>query len=590
MAQVRPPGIYEERSEQRFTPLRLAPSGIPAFLGLAQKGPTSVPVKIRSFERFYEVYGRLGWDTYLENAVRGFFENGGRECYILRTAHLGLKGRGEVARRAMARLRDANDKGTLLIEALNEGIWGNEVRVSVRRSPARVRTFLTIDVRPGDTAATIRSTHGFEVGTIVRIYDGVNESYRTILELTGKTIRWIASEPADREYQSGRPTYVEPVEFEIIAQTAKQKEHFKELSFAVNSQSYFVRVLARHSTLVQADDLKSSSPLPESLPVDVEELKLSGGADGIYNVTPDDFIGMNLGPDKRFGLAALEVVEDVDLVAIPDLPWCLENSAGFQSTKDFEVVQHAMLDHCERLRDRFALLDLPDPKDHVRAQQWRLMFDSAFGAFYFPWVVVQNPDGTRRAVPPCGHVAGVYARSDQQFGVFRAPANEEVEGIVDLDLVLQEGDIGSLNHRGINCLKYFPARGIRVWGARTASSDRSLRYVNVRRTLNTIIRSLSTDLQWVVFEPNSPALWKTVNRNVAYFLSQLWEQGYFQGRTPEDAFYVKCDDETNPPDVIDAGQLVVEVGVAPVRPAEFIVFRVTQEMPEPEVAPGVETK
>jgi hypothetical protein len=589
MTQVRPPGVYEDRTEQRFTPLRLAPSGIPAFLGLTQKGPTSLPVKIRSIDRFYEVYGRLGWNTYLEDAVRGYFENGGRECYILRTAHLGLKGRGEVARRAMARLRDADDRGSILVEARDEGVWGNEIRVSVLRSPPRVRTFLTIDIRKGDNEATIRSTHGFEVGTVVRIFDGDKESYRTILDLTGKRIRWIPSEPMEEEFQSGRPTYVEPVEFEIRARTPQAKEVFRELSFAVNSPNYFVRVVAQNSRLIQVDDLKSPSPMPRCLPNDAEDIKLAGGADGIYNVTPDDFIGMNLGPDKRFGLAALDVVEDLDLIAVPDLAWCVENSSGFQSTKDAEVVQHAVIDHCEQRRDRFAILDFLTPDDHVGAQQWRLMFDSPFAAFYFPWVVVQRPDGTRRSVPPCGHVAGIYSRSDQQFGTYRAPANEEMQGIVDLDLVLQEEDIGSLNHRGINCLKYFPARGIRIWGARTVSSDRALRYVNVRRTLNAIIRSLNTDLQWVVFEPNSPALWKTVHRNVAYFLSQLWEQGYFQGRSPEDAFYVKCDHETNPAEVRDAGQVVVEVGVAPVRPAEFIVFRVTQHMPEPDTAPGVGT-
>lgn len=588
MTHVRPPGMYEERSEQRFTPLRLAASGIPGFIGLTQKGPTSVPVKLRSFKAFSEVFGKLGWDTYLEDAVRGFFENGGRECYVLRVAHLGIKGRGEIARRAMARLRDAQDRPCILVEALNEGVWGNEVQVSVKRSPPRVRTFLTLDLREGDVEATIRSTYGFQVGTTVRIFDGDKETYRTILDLTGKTIRWLDAEPLKEGFLSGRPTYLEPVEFELHAWTSKEREHFRELSMAVNSQNYFVRTINAASRLVQVEDLKSPSPMPECLAADVEAVRLANGTDGIYNVTPDDFIGMNLGPTHRFGLAAFEAVEEVDLIAIPDLPWCLEHSSGFQTTKDFEVVQHAMIDHCERSKDRFALLDFPHPRDHVRALQWRLLFDSPFAAFYFPWVVVPAADGGRRAVPPCGHVAGVYSRSDEQFGVHRAPANEEVNGIVDLDLVLQEDDIGSLNHRGINCLKYFPSRGIRVWGARTASSDIALRYVNVRRELNTIIRSMNQSLQWVVFEPNSPRLWKTVTRNVTYFLSQLWERGYFRGRSPEDAFFVKCDHETNPPEVRDAGQLIVEIGVAPVRPAEFIVFRVTQAMPEPEAAPGVE--
>ncbi len=585
MVQVRPPGIYEEQTEQRFTPLRLSASGVPAFMGLTRKGPTSRPVRIRSQARFFEVFGRLRHATYLEDAVRGFFENGGRECFVMRTAHLGLGGGGTVARRAMARLRDGRDEGAILVEALNEGSWGNEVRITTTRSEPRLRTFITLDLQAGDLQARLRSTHGLEVGTIVRIFDGDHESYRTITALDDKTIGWHEEVPLEQGFASGGPTYVEPVEFDLVAATSDLRERFTNLSLTKFSPNYFVRVVAARSRLITVTDLETSCAPPENLPLAVSEVALSGGEDGLAHVTPDDFIGLNLGPGQRFGLSALDEIDEIDLVCAPDLPWCLANSSGFSATKDVEVVQRAMIEHCEARRDRFAILDFPDPGDHVAAQRWRLTFDSAFAAFYFPWVVVRSATGRRRSVPPCGHVAGSYARSDQNHGVFRAPANDELEGVVDLELILRDEDIGEMNHRGINCLKSFTARGIRVWGARTACSDGTWRYINVRRTLNTIIRSMNTNLQWVVFEPNSRILWKIVARNVSFFLAELWELGFFKGSTPNEAFYVKCDDETNPPEIRDAGQVVVEVGVAPVRPAEFIIFRVQQNMPETD-SPG----
>jgi phage tail sheath protein FI len=211
------------------------------------------------------------------------------------------------------------------------------------------------------------------------------------------------------------------------------------------------------------------------------------------------------------------------------------------------------------------------------------MFDSSFAAFYFPWVLVEGRDKPR-AVPPSGHIAGVFARLDADSGVHHPPANQAIEGVVDVERALLEDDIGYLNSKGINCIKYFPMRGIRVWGARTVSSDTALRYVNVRRVISTIIRSMVTNLQWVVFEPNSPKVWKTLEREVTHFLYGLWQRGFFRGAIPEDAFYVKCDYETNPLELRNAGILVVEVGVAPVRPAEYLVFRVEQEVEE--VGPG----
>jgi len=181
-------------------------------------------------------------------------------------------------------------------------------------------------------------------------------------------------------------------------------------------------------------------------------------------------------------------------------------------------------------------------------------------------------------VPPSGHVAGVMARSDKAYGVHKPPANEPLRDVVDLDVVLHDTHLGMLNKQGINCIKYIPGRGIRIWGARTVSSDPQWRFVNVRRIFNTLRSALIEGTQWLVFEPNDRELWKKVEQVVRSFLGQLYTKGFFQGSTPDEAYYVRCDASTNTVENIDAGMLVCEIGIAPVRPAEFITFYIEQEM------------
>ncbi len=579
MTAVRPPGVYAANREIRYTPIQLVRSGVVGFVGLTQKGPTNTPVRLTEPAHFREVFGRLPVETPLEASVKGFFDNGGSECFVLRVCHLSDKGRGEIAKPAQTRLRDQNGRLTVLVDALNEGTWGNEIRVAVKRPEPRVQTFLTLDLHDGDLSATIRSTHGLRRGTVVKIHDDDQSEHRVITELDGKTIHWRIDSPVQRKFLSGAPTYIEPVEFELEVATLARKEHFKELSFAPNADNYFVRVINQQSKLIRVTDMRNESPLHERYPVASEPQLLVGGTDGVYNVAPDDFVGMNIGPNERYGIAALEAVEEIDLLAVPDLFWALENSQGFRTMKDVEVVQQALVSQAERMRNRFAILDFPNHKHYVQALQWRLMFDSQYAAFYYPWVKVEM-NGHLVEVPPSGHVAGIYARCDAKQGVHRAPANEELEGILDLSVLLTDDDIGTLNAQGVNTIKSFAKRGMRIWGARTASSEPSSRYINVRRTISAIIRSMDRNLQWVVFEPNDQRLWKTITHSVSFFLNELWRSGYFKGRTPEEAFYVKCDAETNPPEVREAGQVVVEVGVAPVRPAEFIIFRVAEETAE----------
>ena len=213
-------------------------------------------------------------------------------------------------------------------------------------------------------------------------------------------------------------------------------------------------------------------------------------------------------------------------------------------------------------------------------KEWRMVttgFDSSYATMYYPWIEISDPVTDKPIkVPPSGHVAGVWARSDNTRGVHKAPANEVVLGATSLDYNVTKGEQDTLNPNGINCIRAFPGMGIRVWGARTLSSNPSWRYINVRRLFNFVEKSIERGTQWIVFEPNEPRLWGRIQRDVGFFLRSVWRDGALFGLNPSEAYYVKCDAETNPPDVVDAGQLIVEIGIAPVKPAEFVVFRIAQ--------------
>jgi hypothetical protein len=302
--------------------------------------------------------------------------------------------------------------------------------------------------------------------------------------------------------------------------------------------------------------------------------ELSGG--GMPPVTAAEFIGDVV---QRSGLAGLEVLDDARLILCPDL------MAGYDGSDDFndkiKAVQTAMIADCERLRYRFAILDTPPGLNAQQAKEWRLWvnYDSSYAAMYYPWVSVadlSDSPKTTKMMPPSGHVVGVYNRVDGTVGVHKAPANEIVAGALDVEMQLTKGEQGVLNPIGVNCIRSFPGRGIRVWGARTLSSDGSWRYINVRRLFIVVGASLDTGLQWVVFEPNDHTLWAKVRRDINAFMSNIWLSGALFGTSKGDAFYVRCDEELNPTAVRDLGQLIIEIGMAPVKPAEFVIVRLSQ--------------
>lgn len=295
---------------------------------------------------------------------------------------------------------------------------------------------------------------------------------------------------------------------------------------------------------------------------------------------------------NRAGLDILEQIDEVAIVAAP----------GYTDAASYD----ALLTHCEKLEDRVAILDAPEAvpsldaltrvaavrssrkaseassgesgdsnEPGLRARQ----SDGGYGAFYFPWITVRDPLAANALVnvAPSGHIAGIWARTDATRGVHKAPANEIVRGALDVTYRLTRAEQGDLNQAGVNCIRLFGREGIRVWGARTlAASDSEWRYLNVRRLFNMVKESIARSTRWIVFEPNDYTLWKSIRRDVSAFLTLLWRDGALMGRTPEEAFFVKCDEETNPPEVIDAGRVITLVGIAPVKPAEFIIFRISQ--------------
>lgn len=270
----------------------------------------------------------------------------------------------------------------------------------------------------------------------------------------------------------------------------------------------------------------------------------------------------------KMALTVLETVNDLDLVAIPDAMMLSDPSA-------VNRVQQAMLAHCRHQGDRLALLDaLPESQaTEILSQRERILLgqiEPINAALYYPWI--RNAKG--KLVPPSGHVAGIFARSDRTRGVFKAPANEEILDALDLETIVDNSIQADLNPNNINCLRIFPGRGIRVWGARTLSQDETWRYVNVRRLVLTIERWIDQNMAWATFEPNSPRLWVRIQRELSTYLEGLWRAGALQGQTAGQAFYVKCDTETNPPESRETGAVVTEIGLAASAPAEFIIVRI----------------
>src|ERR1700716_4510524 len=361
--------------------------------------------------------------------------------------------------------------------------------------------------------------------------------------------------------------------FKLIITRGKDREEYDNVTTRKGKNNVITAVKAA-SKLIQLEEIGTAGAL-EKVPAPGKVTLQGGGGTMPARVTPDEYVGNSA---DRTGFAGLEDVDTVTMLCVPDLMAAYQR--GMIDSDQVKAVQLAMVAHCELMGDRVAILDAPPGLNAQQVREGRGEqggYDSEDAPLYWPWGKVFDPlAGQANFVPPSGHMAGIWARSDDTRGVHKAPANEVVRGAISLELQLTKSEHDQLNPVGINCIRSFPGRGIRVWGARTISSDPSWRYLNVRRLFNYIEESILQGTQWVVFEPNDRFLWGRVKRPISAFLVRVWRDGALFGATPQEAFYVKCDAETNPAEIIDAGQLVVEIGIAPVKPAEFVIFRIAQ--------------
>jgi phage tail sheath protein FI len=526
------PGVYIEERPSGAISIEGVGTAVAAFVGLTETyhveegDPTDLagvkPQLVTSWPQYERIYGGFARGAMLPHAVRGFFDNGGTAAYIVR-----MPTTVDTEGPATVTLPTADRSGvdSLTVSALEAG---SRVEVEiVAQSP---------DPQPVEGEGPGNTADGSPAYTLLVYTDGTLREELGPLQFTAKT-----------------PRVVER---------------------AVNERSQYIQVeMVAAQGVALADRAPAVGRYPLETPVA-----------SAVSLTTADLEGSET---ERTGYQGLAIAENVTMVAIPDLVTVATGPDGRLDEEVFLGAQKQLVDWCEASRTRMAILDPPPGLNATRVLEWRsrLGRDSAFAAFYYPNVVVADPlarpgstDGDRfLTVPPGGHVAGVWARTDATRGVWKAPANESLRGIARLEIEVTNGEQDLLNPEGINCIRSFGTYGTKVWGARTlAKTDPSWRHINVRRLFNFIEESIRRGTQWAVFEPNDFDLWQRVNRNISSFLRGMWMQGALVGATAEQAFYVLCDESNNPQSSVDEGKLIVEVGIAPVKPAEFVIFRISQ--------------
>jgi hypothetical protein len=355
----------------------------------------------------------------------------------------------------------------------------------------------------------------------------------------------------------------------IFAPTILNRAREQETPLVVDSSESAPALAA---TLIGAPNVAALAAAPTT-PITVV-YQLAGGNDG---QRPDAFAYEGIGDDTstvKSGLKAFEDLEEISIVAAPGLPY--DDGAGLYASDALQATQH-LITHCEKLRYRVAVLDSPNDRSLSDIQAYRSVLDTTRAAIYYPWVRILDPvSGLEIKVPPSGFVAGIYARNDAERGVHKAPANEVLLGAIGLETLVNKGQQDVLNPLGINCLRFFEGRGNRVWGARTLSSDPEWKYLNIRRFFAYLERSIERSTQWTVFEPNGEALWANVRDSASDFLRKEWGEGHLAGTRPEEAFFVRCDRSTMTQNDLDNGRMICLIGVAPLKPAEFVIFRIGQ--------------
>jgi phage tail sheath protein FI len=454
--------------------------------------------------------------------------------------------------------------------------------------------------RPGLAVRVVRSARAADadpggpptlrIGGANRLYEGAVTQLDTGTGLTALRVRSVIGEIVEFEpFAADADLPAEILENDrlaLVEATVETRfadpgggsttETFRNLRLTGEAPGTVVGALASQSRLVRATALDDLVADPAAFPAPATGSWVTladDGDDAFEGLDVGDFVGTDGGSGKRTGIVALEDIDEVAICAVPGV-W-----AG--------TVESALVTHCEQLKDRFAVLDPQDGLDIEGIQTFREPFDTKYAALYYPWLVVNDPStGQFVEVPPSGHVIGIYARTDVERGVHKAPANAVIRGIrladgIAQDVTKRHQDL--LNPRGINALRFFPGLGQRVWGARTLSSDTSWKYINVRRLFLFLEESIDEGTQWVVFEPNDEPLWALVRQTVSNFLATVWRTGALAGTTADEAFFVHCDRSTMTDDDIANGRLICVIGVAPVFPAEFVIFRIQQKTREPQL-------
>jgi hypothetical protein len=491
-----------------------------AFIGECERGPTE-PTLVTGLEQYRRLFGSYAWKTngqpstsLMRHAVEGFFGNGGQRCFVTRVTG----DKAVTAKLSVAVARGDKTAGHFVVEALGGGSCGNSISIIISKASVEA-----MPMAEGEKSKLFRA--------VVEYWKDKEQ------QGTEGATPWLQEVYDNVSTDPGSPDYV-----------VKR----------ITGYSSLITVSASEEPDAKADETISRDDLEPS--GKVKQIWLTNGSDA-DRISLPDYKGSEE-PGRRTGLAALETVDEVAIVCAPN-------------AHEIPGLDLALVTHCERLKDRFAILQTSrGPK---KVADLAPPTDSMFAAYYYSWIrVVDGGTGVARFIPAVGHLAGIYARTDVERGVHKAPANEVVRGALGVEVNVTRGEQEILNPRGVNCIRVFPGRGIRVWGARTMSSDPLWKYINVRRFFNYLEESIEEGTQWVVFEPNNQRLWSRVRQTISGFLTTVWRDGALMGRTAKEAFFVKCDETTMTANDIETGRLIVLIGVAPVRPAEFVIFRIAQ--------------